>query len=349
MEVHLRALSELDRRTEEAWADLAARAIEPNPYFDPVCVRPHARHFGLDVALLTVEQAGEMIVCLPMFSASLKWQGLPLPAWRTWNPLSTPLVAAADPEAALATALAHSASLAGPRLIVLDYLATDGPVAAALEAATAGRRAVWPSKEAHAERPALRRRADGAYLQTTLQGKHKRKVAWARRFLERQLDAPLTVVDEEGRAEAVDRLLTMEVNGWKGQIGSAVACNPRHLAYFREMCAGFAAQGRLQLLSLQAAGTTLAMKVDIRSGGTTFGLRTAYDERFAQGSPGVQLEIDAIDVFHASGDQFIDSCTNHPKNPQAWLYADRRPITRLIVTLDRAAAPARQVTSRSGR
>jgi hypothetical protein len=47
MDVHLRPLSELDRRTTAAWADLAARAIEPNPDFDPLFVLPQARHSEL--------------------------------------------------------------------------------------------------------------------------------------------------------------------------------------------------------------------------------------------------------------------------------------------------------------
>jgi len=250
-------------------------------------------------------------------------------------------VAAGDPESALASAIAHCAATAGPRLLVLDMLTADGPVAAALTSATAGRRLEWAQESADCERPALRRREDGEYLCTTLQGKHRRKMTWARRFLERSLGASLTVVDEAGNPEAVERLLFMEHEGWKGRIGSSVLSKPRHAGYFREACAGFAAKGWLQLLSLRAADTTLAMKADLRAGGTVFGLRTAYDERFAKGSPGVQLEMDAIEIFHASGDQLMDSCTNHPKNPQAWLWPDTRRITRFAISLQGAGVHTR--------
>jgi CelD/BcsL family acetyltransferase involved in cellulose biosynthesis len=84
---------------------------------------------------------------------------------------------------------------------------------------------------------------------------------------------------------------------------------------------------------LQAAGTTVAMKCDIRSREMTFGLRTAYDERFAKASPGVQIEIDAVSAFHASGVRFADWCTNHGKNPQRWLWPDTRPLRCHVVTL----------------
>ena len=145
---------------------------------------------------------------------------------------------------------------------------------------------------------------------------------------------PLRLVDEAGDAEAVERLVSMEASGWKGRIGSAVACEPRHAAMFREVCASFAEQGRLRLLSFQGAGTTLAMRCDLRSGGMAFALRRTYDERFAHGSPGFQLEVDAFEVFHASGDRFFDSCGNHPKDPTFSMWPDRRSLAEFVVALD---------------
>lgn len=336
MQAQLRRLSDIDARTEAAWTELAARAVEPNPFFEPLFVRPLARHLGLDVAVLTVEHGTDMVVCLPLLRGTLQWHGLPLDAWRgMWNPLTTPLADIEGADAALASAIAQFSSLGGPRLLVLDYLTADGPVAAALGAATAGRSQLWPSKFKESTRPVLHRRDDGSYFATTLVGKHKRKLAWARRALERELGDSLTVVDEGGHGDAVERLLAIEVSGWKGRIGSAVESRADHAAYFRDICARFADHGRLQILSLRGAGTTVASKCDIRAGGMTFGFRTAFDERFAKASPGVQLEIDAVTVFHASGDVFADSCTNHVDNPQAWLWPDRRRLTRFIVALDR--------------
>jgi CelD/BcsL family acetyltransferase involved in cellulose biosynthesis len=330
----LRQLADVNERTVEAWADLGARAIEPNPFFEPVFVRALARHFELDMALLTVERAGDMVVCLPMFKGTLRWHGLHLSAWRTWNPLTTPLVNATDAEAVLASAVAQCASVSSPRLIVLDYLTTDGPVAAALEAATAGRRPRWPSKARQSTRPALRRREDAAYLAETVHGRERRKLGQKRRFLERLAGGPLTLVDEVRDAEAIERLLAMEFRGWKGQAGNAVLCHPRHARLFREVCSGFAERGGLRLLSLQGGGETLAMRCDLRSGGMAFALRRTYDERFAHGSPGAQLEIDSFEVFHASGDRYFDSCGNYPNDPTSSMWPDTRSLVRFVVALD---------------
>lgn len=327
----LRPIAEIDRCTQEAWADLSARAIEPNPFFEPIVVCALARHVGLDIFLLTVDRGTELAACLPLLRRTRWWHGLNLPTWRTWNPLGTPLVDGKDVESALGTAIAHLATIGGPRSLIIDLLPADGPVAAALEAATAG---VYPdrwSESWQSARPALRRRDDGSYLAATLKGKTKSTFARKRRSLERLLGEPLRTVDEGGSGEAVERMLSIEHGGWKGRIGFAVACRPDRAAYFRDVCAQFADRGRLQLLSLRGTGTTIAMKCDIRSGGMTFNLRTTYDERFATASPGVQLEIDAVSVFHANGDRMADSCTNHVNNPQEWLWPDTRPLTRFVM------------------
>jgi len=107
-------------------------------------------------------------------------------------------------------------------------------------------------------RPALYRRHDGNYTGGTLHEGNKR------RNLEKRLGAPLQLVDEKDSADAIERLLAMELRGWKGRIGSAVLCRPDFATYFRDVCAHFTRHDRMQVLSLQAAGTTVATKADIR-------------------------------------------------------------------------------------
>src|SRR5262249_30177871 len=183
-------------------------------------------------------------------------------------------------------------------------------------------------------RPGLRRQEDGEYLARTLHGDHRRKLGQKRRTLERLVGGPLQLVDEAANGgAAVERLVSMEGSGWKGREGTAVACHPRHAAMFLEVCAAFAERGRFRLLSLQGAGTTLAMRCDLRSGGMAFALRRTYDERFAHGSPGFQLEMDAFEVFHASGDRFFDSCGNHPQDPTFSMWPDARSFARFVVSL----------------
>ncbi len=328
LRAHLTPITQIDQRLLNAWTDLSARALEPNPFFEPMVVCALARHVGLDICILTVERGSELALCLPLLRRTRWWHGLNLPTWRTWNPLGTPLVDARDAEASLGTALAHLAAATGPRALIIDLLPSDGPIAQALDSATADAYSDRWSESWQTSRPALRRRSDESYLCATLKGKTKGTFGRKRRALESLLGEPLRVIDESGSGAAVERLLSIEAGGWKGRSGFAVACRPDRAAYFRDVCAQFADLGRLQLLSLRSADATVAMKCDLRAGGITFNLRTTYDERFAKASPGVQLEIAAVGVFHANGDRMADSCTNHANNPQDWLWPDKRPLTR---------------------
>src|SRR5439155_13614414 len=112
-----------------------------------------------------------------------------------------------------------------------------------------------------------------------------------RRAFERELGAPLEAIDRSGQPEAVERFLALEASGWKGRRGTAMASRPGHADFFREMCAGAGSAGRLELLSLEAAGQVLAMKCSLFAGDGLFYLKAAYDEAHARYSPGVQLEL----------------------------------------------------------
>ena len=334
LNVQLRPLSQIDARTEMAWSALASRAVELNPFFEPIVAQAYARLLGLDLSVLTVERGGDMLLCLPLRKSSLRWHRLPLQVWTGWDPLSAPLVASEDIEALLRAAVEHLAGVRGPGFLVLDWVPSDGPLAAALASVNAGRQPAWLLARTFRARPALYRRHDGNYTGGTLHGKQRGKQGNKRRNLEKRLGAPLQLVDEKDNAEAIERLLAMERRGWKGRIGSAVLSRPDFATYFRDVCAHFARHDRMQVLSLQAAGTTVAMKADIRCGDALFGLRTAYEEAFAAASPGVELEIRAIEAFHASSARFWDSTTNHAKNPLEWLWPDKRPIARVVMSLN---------------
>jgi hypothetical protein len=159
---------------------------------------------------------------------------------------------------------------------------------------------------------------------------------WLRRGLERHLAADLKVVERAGDEAAVERFLAMEASGWKGQAGTAMACIPGRAQFFREMCAGFAADNRLRMLCYEAGGVTLAMKCDIAAGDGLFCVKKTYDENFARFSPGVLLEIEGLGVFHDSDASWMDSCTHNTSDPLFRLWPDTATFTNMLVTLDGA-------------
>ena len=96
----------------------------------------------------------------------------------------------------------------------------------------------------------------------------------------------LTVRDRSGERDAYEEFLALERSGWKGTAGTAMASDPGHAEFFRELCSAFADAGRLQLLSLDGEQRTVAMKCNLIAGEVTYCFKIAFDEQLSQLSPG---------------------------------------------------------------
>jgi hypothetical protein len=128
---------------QAAWADLAARAIEPNAFYHPAWASAVARHAeGKSGARALLAWDGpartRLIGLLPVTSA---WRALRLPipalvAWQAYAPLTTPLIDRDMPDVA-ARALLAAANNAGAMALLLPSLADEGPAARALRCAHA--------------------------------------------------------------------------------------------------------------------------------------------------------------------------------------------------------------------
>lgn len=166
MHSRLVALSDLRASDELAWRDLAGRAAEPNPFFEPDCLLAAGRHLpgAADIHLAIAEEAGRFFACVPI-GLSLRWSRLPVRVMQaraecTAVVLASPLV---DPARGVEATTALLAELHDRRyetrswLLVLDWLGDDGEVAEIMHWAAGGmgldcrRLSVW-------ERPVMRRR-----------------------------------------------------------------------------------------------------------------------------------------------------------------------------------------------
>jgi CelD/BcsL family acetyltransferase involved in cellulose biosynthesis len=111
------------------------------------------------------------------------------------------------------------------------------------------------------------------------------------------------------------------------------------------MCREFADAGRLQLLELRGGGETLAMKCNLLAGDTIFCFKIAYEEKWASLSPGIQLELDMLKLFHEESEaRFIDSCADANNSMINRLWPDRRSLVTQVLpghgASGRAARPA---------
>jgi len=318
----------------DAWGRLADRAAEANPFFGPDFVLSATEGRGEDAVLLVVTHGEDWIACMPVRPA-LRWRGLPLPCLAPWLPeytfLATPLVD--RDRLALATAT-MSAFVAGQRrfaALVLDPLDPSGAVGGALIDAFAPSERP-PIVQADFERAALRRRAEPTYLEEALSGKKRKELRRLRRVLARQVGDEPQTVDRSVDPAACDDFLGLEREGWKGERGTALASRPGDAAFFRRLCRALAGRGRLQILALEADGRTLAMQCNLLDGDCLFGFKVAYDEDWARFSPGVLLEVDAIEAFHERVEaRTFDSCTAPDNELLNRLWPDRRRLQTVLV------------------
>jgi len=130
------AAAELSRRDLTQWRELAARAVEPNPFFEQEYVLPLASGLNCEqeVQLLVVRDRDRWRACMPVHTEK-RWHGLPIRSLATWlgHPLygllGTPLVAPERSGESLAELLdGIPGSVRGAKFGALERVTSDGPL-----------------------------------------------------------------------------------------------------------------------------------------------------------------------------------------------------------------------------
>jgi CelD/BcsL family acetyltransferase involved in cellulose biosynthesis len=326
-------LAELGERDLAAWRELAGRAVEPNPFFDPDFVLPAARALAeqSEVAVIRLLDGADWVACLPIRRYA-RHHHLPLPSVATWLHiyclLGTPLVAPGHERDGLAGILAEMQGVGGAAFASLEWIAAGGPLAEALDDARP-RRSIGFDRFSRA---ALARRESDDYLDGWVKSKDRREFRRRSRLLGEELGGDPELVDRTGQAAAVETFLELEASGWKGQEGTALASDPAHAEFLREVASALAARDSLSLVFLEVAGRAVAGRCSFVAGGTDFCFKVAYDERFARFGPGRDLELRQIDRFH--GDErleLMDSCTDPGNEMYNRLWRDRRELTTTVL------------------
>jgi CelD/BcsL family acetyltransferase involved in cellulose biosynthesis len=318
-------LAQLEDREISAWRELAANAVEPNPFFDPDYVIPAARGLGAwdEVALACAGEESEWAACLPVRRHS-RWRRLPLPGISTWRHsyclLGTPLLAPGQVEEALPALVEAMRRSPGVAFAALEWVPAEGPIAEAL-----GTLATAPVEFEAINRATLVRRPEADYLEGHVKGKHRREFRRLARAMSEELGEELELVERCQDPEAVEAFLALEDSGWKGREGTSLLSNPDHAEFFRQSSRAFAARGELELLFLEAGGKAAAARYSLLGGGASFCFKVAYDEDLGRYSPGRELELRLIERFHEDGKlAWMDSCADSGNELFKRLWPDRR-------------------------
>jgi len=309
---------------------LARRAIEPNVFYESWMLGPALRHLQAPaLKLVAVHHDADGLVGL--FPLELtRYRGLPVPSLRSWRHdylfLGTPLVAADHAPRTLQALLDWSLSRHAPAAIFeFDAVRMDGPLGAALRMALDDRPS-FATRVVVRERALLDARADA---DTGVSHKHLKEL----RRQERRL-AELGTLDycalgvDDTPAAWIERFLSLEARGWKGQEQTALASMEGSRAYFREIAAQAHRRGQLQMLELSLDGTPLAMKCNFLGGDGAFAFKIAHDEEYAKYSPGVLLELFNMKHLPLACPQvaWMDSCAKTQHFMINRLWSQRRTI-----------------------
>jgi CelD/BcsL family acetyltransferase involved in cellulose biosynthesis len=326
--VEWRGLAELEPIVAE-WRALAARALEPNVFYEPAFALAAAPVFGRDAGAVLVWSGENPPRLLGFFPGRIERRryGLKLPILvgltHPYGPLGVPLVEREAAAPVIAAYLAHlAADPALPGLLLLPFLPADGPFAAALDAIL--RRAQMPAADFNRHQRALLAPTGERqlYVEQAI-GQHQHKEL--RRHLRRLSDsgAVLFTAAKESTAVAgaLEEFLRLEASGWKGRAGTATADHEDLHRFIREAVYGLAAEGKASINRILVDGRAIAATIVLRSGRGAWFWKIAYDESFARFSPGVMLSVELTEeLLEDTSLAGADSCAtaNHPMIDHLW-------------------------------
>ena len=306
--------------------DLAARALEDNVFTEALMLLPALElidpHLELTIVCVR-DQAGLLLAVAPLVLEPLR-PGLPLKVLRSWSHrycfLGTPLLDAAAARPALEAVADWIASDAAPAgAIEWAKVSWDGPFGRLLGEIYAPARH-WVLDATIVRRALLERSAPPVSATSGRHAKEHRRLE--RRLAERGALSYEVLAQPDNWHTWFEEFLELEASGWKGKEGSAIRSKPEDREFFRRVVECAALNGKLQMLAMRLDGRAIAMKLNLRARTTSFSLKIAHDERFAQYSPGVLLELFNIKSFGGEPAAILrmDSCAvpNHSMIDRLW-------------------------------
>ena len=343
MHVQVLRVGELEPDDLVAWSALAARAVEPNPFFEPETLVPAARHLqgGSEFEVAVASEAGRFTALIPLAHSTRR--PFPYPflttKLRRIHESGAPLL---DPElgaegfAAILEHLARRKTLRRARILFLPALTEEGSSFELLTRAI--RLAGMPRVITDVyERGFFYRRAERG-LEDHLSLNMRKNLRRTRRRLAEHVGATPTLEDWSTDASAGERFVELEAAGYKGRAGIAVASRPPEKEYFLESYRSFAEKGRARTLALVADDTLLALYIWFSSGPGVFAVKTTYDEAYARFRPGTMLTLAQMEFFSSGTDAlWLDSCASRNNQLLLDLYPDRCRTASLLIPLGRNA------------
>ncbi len=337
---------------------LSNRTIEPNIFFNARFLAPAMpRLEDREVRFMVMRDENEIRSRLRfVMPYTIERPGLPLsvPVIRSWStpfgPQGTPLIDHDNPVGVMNDLfdILSRRHVKLPEVLVLPEMRADGPAAKLIRSAALERQLPVQSIE-RKERPFLESHLDGeTYLEEALGMQHRDdyRQLWNSLAEKGDLAHKIARKPEEVR-HAFEHFLTLEVSGWKGRRGTAMAVDRFRAAFAREAVNNLAERDCVRIHTLELGGRVIAILIVFVVSGEAWTWKAAFDEAFHALSPDILLMLETI-RNHLDDPNITrtDSCdiSDHPV--MARLFREREVMETLIVGLNPGADRAvRQATS----
>ncbi|GJL93643.1 MAG: hypothetical protein DHS20C05_00480 [Hyphococcus sp.] len=323
------------------WTELAEKALERNPFFEPWALIPALEQYAdKHVRLACVwkgDDRSELMGIAPV-RAMRGYARLPVGFWGTWR----------HPHCFYAAPLLHGDNAAAVAASMLDLLCdgeearsflrlfqlgVEGPVMAAFRHAARLKRRDYYCAGSY-ERAILHAgQSPSKYIEQNIRKKKQKEFNRLRKRLSEQ--GPITfhqLTDKNSIQEWGKLFLDMEHRGWRGDEKSSLASSRADSNWFESVLTGAYTAGQLSFMRLDCGNQPIAMLVSFGAA-DKFSIKICHDPAFSRYSPGVMIELEA--TKHLLNDHaftFMDSCAAPDHAMINSLWPQRRRITGLNVS-----------------
>lgn len=352
----------LDDRLIAAWQHLSEHALEPNAYLTPMFVLPALAYMGspMPVSILLIETGGSELIGIGVFDTKpllplFRWQALV--CFRSKHSYLTGLLVDGERAALAVDAFFVFVSRPGTHwhAVRFDWLGAESSLGTLL-IESARRRNVWWSESERMRRAVLLPGSDAE--DSLIKRIPASRLKELRRCLRR--------LSESGKLDwyihsgkdlpdaAIERFLSLEHMGWKGEAGTSIRANPAHEQFFKAMIGRFREVNGVFFTELMHDERVIASTCNLVSGNSAFAFKIGWDPDYARFSPGMLNELclleragevvghlDLIDSGAVEG-SFIDKLWFDKRDLLSGVFATT-PIGKLLFTMAAVRRRLRQL------
>ena len=336
-----------------AWEELAAAALEPNPFYEHWTLLPAIRNLQGDRELTFVlifdrkpgRPPEEDILCgfFPL-ERHRRYMGTPITGWAMWKHrhcfLTTPLLRAASARECLAAFFDWLKSSQDCQLMEFRHVPGEGRFSQLLVDQFTRLATIPLMWECFTRAFFQPRETADAYLGQSLTTKQRSEMRRRARLLSESGRFEYKVLEtEDNLARWSESFLELEGAGWKGHAGSSLASQPGDRAFFLETAAAAFQKGKLLMPALTLNDVPIAQHCFFLSGGAAFYFKTGFDENYSKFAPGFYLECETIRYLHSRPDiRWMDTCTSADNEMYNRLFLDRRTIQTVLVPVGKGVS-----------